>query len=63
MDLMSSTYDEFVIPMFKDSNNGAVPNSPYEKYKDETETMMALVLEQRGKLAKEVEKWCSERGV
>jgi indoleamine 2,3-dioxygenase len=63
MDLMSSTYDEFIIPMFKDSDDGVTLDSPYGKYKDQTESMMALVLEQRRKLAKEVERWCAERGV
>lgn len=62
MDLMISTYDEHVVPLLKasDAENGGV--GAFEKYKDQVEEMMSVVRDQREKLAKEVEKWCKERG-
>ena len=70
MDLMVSTYDEFVAPRLKVTNgaashttNGSGASAPFEKYRAQVEEMMALVRDQREKLAKEVDRWCAERGV
>lgn len=69
MDLMISIYDEFVAPHLKATNgaashaaNGVGASSPLEKYRDQVDEMIALVRDQREKLAKEVERWCAERG-
>lgn len=43
------------------SHNGDLGSSA--QYKRQVEEMMELVRDQRVKLAKEVENWCSERGV
>lgn len=61
MDLMISTYDEHVVPLLKASGSDGSVGS-FEKYKDQVEEMMSVVRDQREKLAKEVEKWCKERG-
>ena len=72
MDLMISTYEEFVVPHLKEYNgkaaNGAVngssctPAASFEEYKTQMEEMMTVVRDQRDKLAKEVARWCAERG-
>lgn len=56
MDLMISIYDTHIAPA--DAYNGQ--DGFYSK---QVEPVMELVHEQREKLAKEVERWCKERGV
>ncbi|KAL1958824.1 hypothetical protein VTO42DRAFT_3661 [Malbranchea cinnamomea] len=78
MDLMISTYEQFVVPHFNASKGAAnsgftganiagasssTPVALIEHYKDQVEKMMAVVRDQREKLAKEVARWCVERGV
>lgn len=91
MDLMISTYDEYVDPVVKKENgtngttstngtnghstngangtNGAeaspkdVDLGSTQHYKDQVHEMMEIVRDQRVKLAREVERWCAERGV
>lgn len=87
MDLMISTYDEYVDPVVKTENgtngtngnhanngtngtngtNGAshddVALGSTQHYRDQVHEMMEVVRDQRVKLAREVERWCAERGV
>lgn len=53
MDLMVSIYDNYLAPA-NTSNGESDP---------QVELMMELVRDQREKLAREVERWCKERGV
>lgn len=72
MDLMISTYEEFVVPHINESNGKAAngtangssstPAASFEEYKAQMEKMMTVVRDQRDKLAKEVARWCAERG-
>lgn len=56
MDLMISIYDTYIAPA--NTYNG------YDgSFRKQVEPMMELVQDQREKLAKEVERWCKERGV
>ncbi|KAI1945290.1 hypothetical protein LOZ12_003945 [Ophidiomyces ophidiicola] len=78
MDLMISTYDEYVTPVIKNGTaaNGGAPSESKtgataeglelgssQHYRKQVEEMMETVRDQRVKLAKEVERWCAERGV
>ena len=72
MDLMISTYEEFVAPHLKDANGKATnsegngysgkPVASFKQYEAQMEDMMDVVRDQREKLAKEVARWCAERG-
>jgi len=61
MDLMVSIYDTYL------SKQGVVAMKGDEdliaSHRKQVEPMMELVRDQREKLAKEVERWCQERGV
>lgn len=66
MDLMISIYDTYLAPQKEghlavgsDDQTGFAA----EAYMKQVEPMMGMVRDQREKLAKEVEKWCKERGV
>ncbi|CAI7654868.1 unnamed protein product [Penicillium pancosmium] len=62
MDLMVTIYDTYLSP-----KEGVVAIQGSEdliaSHRKQVEPMMELVRDQRDKLAKEVEKWCQERGV
>ena len=63
MDMMVSMYDTYLAPQ-KNGEAGAHGLSGYDaSYQKQVEPMMEMVKDQREKLAKEVEKWCKERGV
>lgn len=53
MDLMISIYDNHLAPAHTSDGKGD----------PQVESMMELVRDQRVKLAREVERWCKERGV
>ncbi|KAJ9370754.1 hypothetical protein DTO282E5_4514 [Paecilomyces variotii] len=68
MDFMISIYETYLAPgvvtpvtEHRKSQNGH-QEAPYQYHK-QVESMMERVRDQREKLAKEVEKWCQERGV
>ncbi|EEP77285.1 conserved hypothetical protein [Uncinocarpus reesii 1704] len=69
MDLMIATYDDYVVPVIKNGANGAAASGndvdlgSSKHYRDQVEEMMENVRDQRTKLAREVERWCAERGV
>ncbi len=62
MDLMISIYDKYLAP-----KEGATVVDGQEdviaSHRKQIEPIMELVHDQKEKLAKEVEKWCKERGV
>ena len=62
MDLMVSVYENHLAP-----KEGATAVNGNEdliaSHRKQVEPMMELVREQREKLAKEVARWCQERGV
>lgn len=62
MDLMVTIYDTYLSP-----KQGVVAIQGNEDliaaHRKQVEPMMELVRDQREKLAKEVERWCQERGV
>ncbi|RAH70112.1 indoleamine 2,3-dioxygenase family protein [Aspergillus aculeatinus CBS 121060] len=66
MDLMISIYDTYLAPQ-KEGHLAVGPDGQTgyaaEAYMKQVEPMMEMVRDQREKLAKEVEKWCKERGV
>lgn len=62
MDLMISIYDTYLAPQTSNGQNGHVTGYD-ESYRKQVEPMMELVHDQREKLAKEVDRWCKERGV
>lgn len=56
-------YDTYLAPQ-KNGQPGANGLRGYDaSYQKQVEPMMEMVKDQRDKLAKEVEKWCKERGV
>lgn len=62
MDLMVSIYENYLAP----KEGVAIVNGKEDliaAHRKQIEPMMELVRDQREKLAKEVEKWCQERGV
>ncbi|KAJ5565332.1 hypothetical protein N7513_001574 [Penicillium frequentans] len=62
MDLMVKIYDSYLAP----KEGVAIVNGSQDRiaeHRKQVEPMMELVRDQREKLAKEVEKWCQERGV
>lgn len=62
MDLMVRIYDSYLAP----KEGVAIVNGSQDRiagHRKQVEPMMELVRDQREKLAKEVEKWCQERGV
>ena len=61
MDLMISIYDTCLAPQTSNGQNGHVTGYD-ESYRKQVEPMMELVHDQREKLAKEVDRWCRERG-
>lgn len=61
MDLMISIYENHLSPNAK---SGLSVNGEYDNtYREQIEPMIETVRDQRIKLAKEVERWCKERGV
>ncbi|KAL5358915.1 hypothetical protein BJX96DRAFT_52054 [Aspergillus floccosus] len=62
MDMMVSIYDTYLAPQ---KNSGEVNGlTGYDAtYQKQVEPMMEMVRDQREKLAREVERWCKERGV
>jgi indoleamine 2,3-dioxygenase len=63
MDLMVSIYDSYLAPQKAAglvSNGHLVYDASVQK---QVEPMMEMVRDQREKLAREVERWCKERGV
>ncbi|KAI9925711.1 hypothetical protein MW887_005513 [Aspergillus wentii] len=63
MDLMISVYDTYLAPKELNGHQNGHENGDQAYYRKQVEPMMELVRDQRDKLAKEVEKWCQERGV
>lgn len=68
MDLMISIYETYLAPGDVETvtQNGKSQNGHHEppyQYHKQVQSMMQCVRDQREKLAKEVEKWCQERGV
>lgn len=59
MDLMVSIYDTYLVP--KGEANGH--QDLIASHRKQVEPMMEQVRDQREKLAREVERWCKERGV
>lgn len=62
MDLMVSVYEDYLAP----KKGVAVVDGDEDliaSHRKQVEPMMELVRDQREKLAKEVERWCQERGV
>lgn len=57
MDLMIHIYDTYLSPASRPAGAKLPP------YHQQIESMMEVVRDQREKLAREVEKWCKERGV
>ncbi|PYH90372.1 indoleamine 2,3-dioxygenase family protein [Aspergillus ellipticus CBS 707.79] len=62
MDQMISIYDTYLAPQ-KAAGVGPDGQKGYEAYQTQVEPMMEMVRDQREKLAREVERWCKERGV
>lgn len=68
MDFMISIYETYLAPGVVTTvtehgkSQSGHQEAPYQYHK-QVESMMERVRDQRGKLAKEVEKWCQERGV
>ena len=62
MELMVKIYDDNLAP-----KDGVVVHNGSEdlvaSHRKQVEPMMELVRDQKEKLAKEVERWCQERGV
>ncbi|KAL1979805.1 hypothetical protein VTN96DRAFT_5091 [Rasamsonia emersonii] len=59
MDLMISTYDTYL----KDKDDNITDDAFIAAYRKQLASMMEEVRDQREKLAREVERWCKERGV
>lgn len=62
MELMISIYDRYLAP----KEGVTIVNGQEDviaSHRKQVEPMMELVRDQKEKLAKEVEKWCQERGV
>ncbi|PWY78128.1 hypothetical protein BO94DRAFT_187227 [Aspergillus sclerotioniger CBS 115572] len=62
MNLMISIYDTYLAPQ-KGNGEGPDGQKGYDAYETQVEPMMEMVRDQKEKLAREVEKWCQERGV
>jgi indoleamine 2,3-dioxygenase len=64
MDLMIATYDKYLkdAPIPMDEVGSTKPNF-IATYRKQLDSMMEEVRDQREKLAREVERWCQERGV
>lgn len=62
MELMISIYDRYLAPKegvtIVDGQEDLIAS-----HRKQVEPMMEIVRDQKEKLAKEVEKWCQERGV
>lgn len=66
MDLMVSIYDAYLAPkegVAVVSNGVNGQDDLIASHRKQVEPMMELVRDQREKLAREVERWCQERGV
>ena len=63
MDLMISIYDTCLAPSQASNGQNGHVNGYDESYRKQVEPIMELVHDQREKLAKEVDRWCKERGV
>lgn len=66
MDLMVSIYDTYLAPKEGGafvSNGASGKQDLIASHRKQVEPMMEQVRDQRDKLAKEVERWCKERGV
>ncbi|KAF9886423.1 hypothetical protein FE257_011455 [Aspergillus nanangensis] len=62
MDMMVSIYDTYLAPQKEAGSAGGL--SGYDaSYQKQVEPMMEMVRDQKEKLAREVERWCKERGV
>lgn len=62
MELMISIYDRYLAP----KEGVTIVNGQEDliaSHRKQVEPMMELVRDQKEKLAKEVERWCQERGV
>lgn len=62
MELMISIYDRYLAP----KEGVTIVNGEEDliaSHRKQVEPMMELVRDQKEKLAKEVERWCQERGV
>jgi indoleamine 2,3-dioxygenase len=62
MELMISIYDRYLAP----KEGVTIVNGDEDliaSHRKQVEPMMELVRDQKEKLAKEVERWCQERGV
>lgn len=63
MDLMISIYDTYLTPK-EDAENAVNGHQDLTaSHRKQIEPMMEQVHDQRDKLAKEVERWCKERGL
>lgn len=63
MELMVSIYDTYLSPTADATKAVTNGKTPQDLYNPQVEEMMRQVRDQKDKLAKEVEKWCAERGV
>ncbi|PGH14561.1 hypothetical protein AJ80_05881 [Polytolypa hystricis UAMH7299] len=63
MDLMLSVYDDHAVRMLAKDSTTTNGDKLSDHYKSQLDEMMTLVRDQKVKLAKEVEKWCKDRGV
>lgn len=61
MELMIKIYDAHLAPQEGASVSGE--DSLLASHRKQVEPMMELVRDQKDKLAREVERWCQERGV
>jgi indoleamine 2,3-dioxygenase len=62
MDMMINIYDTYLAPQ-KNSESVSNGMTGYDaSFQKQVEPMMEIVRDQKDKLAKEVERWCKERG-
>lgn len=64
MDMMISLYETYLAPQKTAGGKGPDGLTGYDAVcQKQVEPMMEMVRDQREKLAREVERWCKERGV
>ncbi|KAK2756096.1 hypothetical protein FQN54_005503 [Arachnomyces sp. PD_36] len=63
MELMVSIYDTYLSPTADATKAVTNGKTPEDLYNPQVEEMMRQVRDQKEKLAREVERWCAERGV
>lgn len=60
---MVSIYDTYLSPTSEATKATTNGKAPEDLYIPQVEEMMRQVRDQKEKLAREVERWCAERGV